>query len=596
MRIEIGDWRLPHLQSPISALKKDMYNPQNPLIVQGDSTVLLEVDNGRYPEGRDLLARFAELEKSPEYIHTYRISPLSLWNAAAAGLTAEAILAGLEELAKYPLPDNVRHDIRDYISRYGLVKLVRQDDDLLLVSSDALIVTELARHKQLRPYIATQLDPCTLRLDPARRGHIKQALVIIGYPAEDLAGYVEGETLTFNLLPITGQNKPFKLRDYQYQAATTFHAQGRASGGSGVIVLPCGAGKTMVGMAVMNQLQTNTLILTPSTVAARQWIDELLDKTDLSPEQVGEYTGARKSIKPITISTYQTMTFRKRGTRGRNLPLHEEYPHFSLFSERDWGLIVYDEVHLLPAPVFRVTAELQARRRLGLTATLVREDGQEEDVFSLIGPKKYDVPWRELEKQGWIATAHVTEVRIPLPPETRVAYAIAEEREKARIAAENPDKLAVLDQLLARHYGDHILIIGTYLGQLDEVQRRYGFPLITGKTPVKQRQEILQAFRDGRIPTLIISKVGNFAIDLPEANVMIQISGAFGSRQEEAQRLGRILRPKQENSLAYFYTLVSKDSKDQEFSANRQRFLTEQGYRYHILYGDEIADYVPPDR
>ncbi|HUM71892.1 MAG TPA: DEAD/DEAH box helicase [Chloroflexota bacterium] len=576
-------------QSPIPILEKDMYNPQNPLIVQGDSTVLLEVDNGRYPEGRDLLARFAELEKSPEYIHTYRISPLSLWNAAAAGLTAEAILAGLEELAKYPLPDNVRHDIRDYIGRYGLVKLVRQENDLLLVASDELIITELGRHKQLRPYIAAQLGPCTLRMDPARRGHIKQALVIIGYPAEDLAGYVEGETLTLNLLPITQQNKPFKLRDYQYTAAATFHAQGSASGGSGVIVLPCGAGKTMVGMAVINQLQTNTLILTPSTVAARQWIDELLDKTSLAPEQVGEYTGSRKSIKPVTISTYQTMTFRKRGTRGRNLPLEEEFPHFSLFSERDWGLIVYDEVHLLPAPVFRVTAELQARRRLGLTATLVREDGQEEDVFSLIGPKKYDVPWRELEKQGWIATAHVTEVRIPLPPETRVAYAVAEEREKARIAAENPEKLTILDQLLARHYGDHILIIGTYLGQLEAVQRRYGFPLITGKTPVKQRQELLGAFRDG-------SKVGNFAIDLPEANVMIQISGAFGSRQEEAQRLGRILRPKKENSLAYFYTLVSKDSKDQEFSANRQRFLTEQGYRYHILYGDEVASYVPPER
>ncbi|MBE7529818.1 MAG: DEAD/DEAH box helicase [Chloroflexi bacterium] len=573
-----------------------MYNPQNPLIVQGDNTVLLEVDNGRYPEGRDLLARFAELEKSPEYIHTYRISPLSLWNAAAAGLTAEAILTGLDDLAKYPLPDNVRHDIRDYIGRYGLVKLIRQDNDLLLVSSDALIITELARHKQLRPYIATQLDHCTLRMDPARRGHIKQALVIIGYPAEDLAGYVAGETLTFHLRPITQQNKPFKLRDYQYEAAATFHAQGSASGGSGVIVLPCGAGKTMVGMAVINQLQTNTLILTPSTVAARQWIDELLDKTSLSPEQIGEYTGSRKSIKPVTISTYQTMTFRKRGTHGRNLPLHEEFPHFSLFGERDWGLIVYDEVHLLPAPVFRVTAELQARRRLGLTATLVREDGQEEDVFSLIGPKKYDVPWRELEKQGWIATAHVTEVRIPLPPETRVSYAVAEEREKARIAAENPEKLTVLDRLLARHFGDNVLIIGMYLGQLEEVQSRYGFPMITGKSSVKQRQELLGAFRDGRVKTLIISKVGNFAIDLPEANVMIQLSGTFGSRQEEAQRLGRILRPKQENSLAYFYTLVSKDSKDQEFSANRQRFLTEQGYRYHILYGDEIADYVPPER
>lgn len=573
-----------------------MVNPQNPIIVQGDNTVLLEVDNQYYPEGRDLLARFAELEKSPEYIHTYRISPLSLWNAAAAGLTASDILAGLEALAKYPLPDNVRHDIADYISRYGQVKLVREGDELHLTASDALIITELVRHKQLRPYIIAQRDPLTLCMDAARRGHIKQALVIIGYPAEDLAGYVDGESLTLHLRPITLQHQSFKLRDYQYTAAATFHAQGSASGGSGVIVLPCGAGKTMVGMAVLNQLQTSTLILTPSTVAARQWIDELLDKTTLDPEQIGEYTGSRKSIKPVTISTYQTMTYRRRGTRGKNLPLPEEFPHFSLFNERDWGLIIYDEVHLLPAPVFRFTAELQARRRLGLTATLVREDGQEEDVFSLIGPKKYDVPWRELEKQGWIATAHVTEVRIPLLPEGRVAYAIAEEREKVRVAAENPEKLRILDQLLARHYGDNVLIIGMYLGQLEEIQQRYGFPLITGKTSVKQRQTLLHAFRDGRVQNLIISKVGNFAIDLPEANVMIQISGTFGSRQEEAQRLGRILRPKQENTLAYFYSLVTKDTKDQEFSANRQRFLTEQGYRYHILYGDEIASYLPPER
>ncbi len=573
-----------------------MYNPTNPLIIQGDSTILLEVDNERYPEARDLLARFAELEKSPEYIHTYRVSPLSLWNAAASGMEANAILNGLEDLAKYPLPDNVRRDIQEYISRYGIVKLIKEGDDLLLVSDDDTIITELNRHKQLRPYIQDHRDPFTLQVDPARRGHIKQTLVLLGFPAEDLAGYIDGQDLSIELQPATQNGKPFILRDYQKQAAITFHAQGSSSGGSGVIVLPCGAGKTIVGMAAMSELQTSTLILTPSTVAARQWIDELLDKTTLSKDQIGEYTGSRKSIKPVTISTYQTITYRKRGSRGKGMPIHEEFPHFSLFDSNDWGLIIYDEVHLLPAPVFRVTAELQARRRLGLTATLVREDGQEEDVFSLIGPKKYDVPWRELEHQGWIASAHVTEVRIPLPPETRVAYAMAEEKEKITIAAQNPDKFKVLDQLLAKHFVDNTLIIGMYLNQLETIQQRYGFPLITGKTPVKKRRELLQAFRDGKVKTLIISKVGNHAIDLPEANVMIQLSGMFGSRQEEAQRLGRILRPKQEDTLAYFYSLVSKDTKDQEFAANRQRFLTEQGYRYQILYGDEVAAFVPPER
>ncbi|MCB0033018.1 MAG: DEAD/DEAH box helicase [Anaerolineales bacterium] len=573
-----------------------MYNPENPLIVQGDKTILLEVDNERYGEARDLLARFAELEKSPEYIHTYRISPLSLWNAAASGMSAIAIVNGMDDLAKYPIPDNVRRDVIDYIDRYGRVRLIRQDNDLLLVSDDEVLITELGRHKQLRPYIAAELDPFTLRMDPARRGHIKQALVMIGYPAEDLAGYVAGEKLSFDLREAMAHNeRPFKLRDYQQNAAKTFYAGGSDSGGSGVIVLPCGAGKTVVGMAAMNELQTNTLILTPSTVAARQWIDELLDKTTIAEEHIGEYTGSRKEIKPVTISTYQTLTYRKRGTKSKHLTAEQVFPHFSLFNERDWGLIIYDEVHLLPAPVFRATAELQARRRLGLTATLVREDGLEEDVFSLIGPKKYDVPWRELEKQGWIATAHVTEVRIPLPTETRIQYATAEEREKARIAAVNPDKMRILDQLLAKHYGDNCLIIGMYLHQLEEVQARYGFPLITGKTPVRERRKLLQAFRDGAVNSLIISKVGNFAIDLPEANVMMQISGTFGSRQEEAQRLGRLLRPKQEDTLAHFYSLVSRDTKDQEFAANRQRFLTEQGYRYNILYDDEVADYVPPE-
>ena len=540
---------------------KIMYNPTNPIIVQGDSTILLEVDNERYAEARDLLARFAELEKSPEYIHTYRVSPLSLWNAAASGMAASAIINGLEDLAKYPLPDNVRRDVQEYIDRYGIVKLIKEGDDLLLVSDDDLVITELGRHKQLRPYIQDHRDPFTLHVDAARRGHIKQTLVLLGFPAEDLAGYVDGQDLTIELQPITKKEKPFQLRDYQYQAAATFHAQGSSSGGSGVIVLPCGAGKTIVGMAAMTQLQTNTLILTPSTVAARQWIDELIDKTNLTKDQIGEYTGSRKVIKPVTISTYQTITYRKRGTRNKGLPIHEEFPHFSLFDGNDWGLIIYDEVHLLPAPVFRVTAELQARRRLGLTATLVREDGQEEDVFSLIGPKKYDVPWRELEHQGWIAAAHVTEVRIPLPPETRISYAMAEEREKTGIASQNPDKLKVLDQLLAKHFVDNTIIIGLYLNQLESIQQRYGFPMITGQTPVKKRRELLKAFREGTLKTIIISKVGNHAIDLPEANVMIQLSGTFGSRQEEAQRLGRILRP---NKMAHWPTSTRSSAKIQK--------------------------------
>ncbi len=569
------------------------YHPQNPIIVQGDKSILLEVDNPRYQEARDILARFAELEKSPEYIHTYRITPLSLWNAASTGLRSEAILEGLERYSKYPIPGNVRVDIEDYISRYGRVKLTLRDNHLLLISGDAPLIAELVRHKLLAPYIIAQIDAYTLQMDPARRGHIKQALVNIGYPAEDLAGYVDGEALAFQLRLLSASGKPFALRQYQQEAADLFYAGGAAHGGSGVIVLPCGAGKTMVGMGAMNQMQCSTLILTPNTVAVRQWIDELLDKTTLTQEQIGEYSGQRKEIKPVTISTYQTMTYRKRGTKKEGASLNEAFPHFELFDKRNWGLIIYDEVHLLPAPVFRITAELQARRRLGLTATLVREDGREEDVFSLIGPKKYDVPWKDLEKQGWIATAEVTEIRVGMPDKLRMDYAVAETRQKYRLAAENPVKREILDQLLAKHPDEHVLIIGMYLDQLKEVQEQYGYPLITGQTSVKKRRKLYQQFKTGEIQHLIISKVGNFAIDLPDANVMIQISGTFGSRQEEAQRLGRILRPKEDGQLAHFYTLVTKDTRDQEFGANRQLFLTEQGYRYTILYDDEVATHKP---
>jgi len=561
------------------------YNAANPLIIQSDKSVLLEVQNDRYEEARDWLARFAELEKSPEHIHTYRITPLSLWNAAASGLTAEDIVGALEENSKYDLPGNVRVDIYDYISRFGRVKLIMRDGALLLASDDRPLILEISRHKRMQPFIIERVDDLTLRVDASQRGHVKQVLVQIGYPAEDLAGYVEGAELPFHLLPMAKSGEPFDLRQYQQQAVEVFYAGGGASGGSGVIVLPCGAGKTMVGMGVMEKLQTATLILTPSTVAVRQWIAELLDKTDLSPDDVGEYSGLVKEIRPVTITTYQILTHRKRRT--------DDFPHFKLFNERDWGLIIYDEVHLLPAPIFRITAEIQARRRLGLTATLIREDGRETDVFSLIGPKKYDVPWKDLERQGWIATAECHEIRIPLPDELRMPYALAEHRDKFRIAAENPDKLKIVRQLLDKHREDTVLIMGTYLDQLQEIAAAIGAPLITGKTPVRERQELFDQIRQGEIARLVVSKVANFSVDLPDVNVAIQVSGTFGSRQEEAQRLGRILRPKKHGLLAHFYALVTRDSRDQEFAARRQLFLTEEGYRYEILYDHEIVEYEP---
>ena len=563
-----------------------------PIIVQSDGTVLLEVDNPLYESARDDLARFAELERSPEHIHTYRITPLSLWNAAASGLDPDAITHVLETFAKYPVPNNVRVDIADYISRYGRVKLIREDTDLILVSDTSELAAELSHHKQLQTYIIETITPSRLRVDSLKRGHIKQALTLLGYPAEDLAGYVQGAPLSLALREKTRAGKPFALRHYQRDAAAAFYAGGSARGGSGVIALPCGAGKTIVGMAIIEKLQCATLILTANTVASRQWIAELVDKTDLPEDAIGEYSGQQKQVRPVTIGTYQIMTYHPRGKPG-NAPSAYEYPHLKLFNAQDWGLIIYDEVHLLPAPVFRITAEIQARRRLGLTATLVREDGLERDVFSLIGPKKYDAPWRDLENQGWIAAAECHEIRIPLPQEMRLPYALADKRDKYRVAAENPRKLEILDVLLAKHHGDSVLIIGLYLSQLRTVAERYGYPLITGQTSVRDREELYDEFRSGSIRRLVVSKVANFAIDLPDANVAIQISGAFGSRQEEAQRLGRILRPKRNGLLAHFYTLVSRDTRDQEFAAKRQLFLTEQGYRYEILYDDEITAWQP---
>jgi DNA excision repair protein ERCC-3 len=536
-------------------------------------------------DARDSLARFAELVKSPEHIHTYRISPLSLWNAAAAGLTTAEVIDVLTRFGKYDLPANVRADVSDYIGRYGRLRLCRDGDALLLVSDDELLLLEIANHKRFSGLLLGQRNRNTLLVDPAQRGHVKHALVQYGFPAEDLAGYVDGAPLDVALRERSRGGGPFQLRPYQRAAAEVFHAAGGAKGGSGVIVLPCGAGKTIVGLAIMNALQCATLILTPSTVAARQWIQEVTDKTSIPDDQIGEYSGERKEIRPVTVANYQILTHRS--TR------NGDFPHFQLFNERDWGLIVYDEVHLLPAPVFRITAEIQARRRLGLTATLVREDGREEDVFSLIGPKKFDVPWKVLEHQGWIATAECHEIRLPLEPSQRMAYAIGDDREKARIAAENPTKFVALSTLLAKHSDDQILIIGQYLDQLSQIQAGLGDPIITGKTATRERERLYEQFRIGIIRRLIVSKVANFAIDLPDASVAIQVSGTFGSRQEEAQRLGRILRPKRNGLLAHFYSLVTRDTKDQDFAANRQLFLTEQGYRYDILTLDDLVNYVP---
>ncbi|HUY75549.1 MAG TPA: DNA repair helicase XPB [Ktedonobacterales bacterium] len=560
----------------------------NPLVVQSDRTLLLEVDHPLYAEARDALAQFAELEKSPEHIHTYRLSPLSLWNAAAAGLDAAQVIDSLARFSKYDLPPNVVSDLRDYIGRYGRLKLEREtigvdgrgEGALLLRSTDATLIAQVSRQKRLQPFILAERDPNTLEIDPARRGHVKQELIAIGFPAEDLAGYTDGARLAVTLRDYATSGADFVMRPYQADAVAAFYANGAVSGGSGVVVLPCGAGKTIVGAGAMAAVGRSTLILTPSTIAVRQWIAELLDKTTLTADQVGEYTGERKDIRPVTVTTYQMLTYRPSES--------SEFPHFGLVTGHDWGLIVYDEVHLLPAPIFRITAEIQARRRLGLTATLVREDGREADVFGLIGPKRFDMPWRELERQGWIATAECHEIRVPLPDDERLPYAITEEREKYRIAAENPLKTPVTQALLDQHADDQILIIGQYLDQLKNLADLLDAPLLTGRTNNAQREKLYDQFRRGEIKRLVVSKVANFAVDLPDANVAIQVSGTFGSRQEEAQRLGRLLRPKADGRPAHFYTIVTRDTRDQEFSANRQLFLTEQGYRYTIEDAEDL--------
>jgi DNA excision repair protein ERCC-3 len=543
--------------------------PAGCVIVQSDLTVLLETDHPLYEEARDTLSAFAEMVKSPEYIHTYKLSQLSLWNAASAGLSPQKVLEELRRYAKHDLPQVVANRVLDWGRRYGRVKLVIEDGKFLMRCDDGYIAAELENTKNVAKYLTRRLDNITYEVDIACRGHIKQALILAEYPAEDLAGYRSAAPLAFTLRDTALTGQPFTLRPYQSEAADLFYAKGSERGGHGVIVLPCGAGKTIVGMSVMACLQTETLILTTAITAVRQWIAELLDKTSLEADRIGEYSGDKKEIMPVTVSTYQILGVSEK--------------HRELIDSRQWGLIIYDEVHTLPAPVFRMTAELQSKRRLGLTATLIREDGLQTDVFTLIGPKRYEVPWKVLEKNGYIAKAECFEVRVPLAEHIRMDYAVADKRQKFRIAAENPRKIEALLRLLKEHAGRHILVIGLYISQLTEIAQMLNAPLITGKTKNSKRDELYQQFRDGEFTVIVVSKVANYAIDLPDANVAIEVSGSFGSRQEEAQRLGRILRPKAGENRAWFYTLVTSDTVEEGFAAHRQLFLAEQGYPYSVV-------------
>lgn len=554
-----------------------IFNPDNPLIIQSDRSVLADTHSPRYDEAREGLVRFADLVKSPEHIHTYRITPLSLWNAAASGMTAAEMHRCLQEFSRYEVPQGLLLEIEEYVGRYGRARLVAEAGQLRLVADDRYLLLEIANQQSIQPLLREQ-TPRYLVVEPAQRGRIKQELLALGFPVADLAGYIPGGRLSVHLRTISCSGRPFGLRAYQEQAVAAFYAAGSATGGSGVVVLPCGAGKTMVGLGVMAAVAAETLILTTNIIAVRQWRSELLDKTDIGPALIGEYTGEHKEIRPVTIATYQILTWRRRETEG--------FPHLELFGAKDWGLIIYDEVHLLPAEVFRITADLQARRRLGLTATLVREDGRADDVFSLIGPKKYDVPWKELEDQAWIATAHCHELRVEMPEGLRLDYAVAGLHEQYRLAAENPAKDALVQRLVSRHAGGRILVIGQYLTQLRRLAALLGAPLLSGATPTQERTRLYEAFKQGEVSVLVVSKVANFAVDLPEASVAIQVSGTFGSRQEEAQRLGRILRPKEDGRAAHFYAIVTRGTRDQDFAFNRQLFLAEQGYRYTIEDGE----------
>ncbi|MDR1638353.1 MAG: helicase-associated domain-containing protein [Clostridiales bacterium] len=541
-----------------------------PLIVQSDMTVLLETSNPNYEEARDELASFAEMIKSPEYFHTYKITPLSLWNAASAGVTSDQVIASLEKFSKYDIPELVKARVIQISNRYGKVRVVKIDGELYLETDDEILMIQMANEKTVAKYFIADPEPTRVKINPIYRGHIKQALMNLQFPPEDLAGYAISDSLDISL-----KLSSFSPRPYQNSAVSSFFAGGK--GGHGVIVLPCGAGKTIVGLIAMSKLNTETLILTTSITAVRQWINELVEKTNIDRSQIGEYSGEKKEILPVTVSTYQILSSKNK---------EEEQKHFQLFSKRNWGFIVYDEVHTLPAPVFRITAELQAKRRLGLTATLVREDGLETDVFALIGPKRHELGWKVLEKTGFIASAECYEMRIKLPDELRMPYALAPKREKFRISAENPLKLECIRTILRKHQGAHILIIGQYIDQLRIISDELNAPIITGKVSNSVRERIYNDFKTGKIMNLVVSKVANFAIDLPDANVAIEISGAFGSRQEEAQRLGRILRPKPGENKAYFYALVTADSREEDFSAHRQLFLVEQGYPYKIIDWD----------
>jgi len=552
-----------------------------PLWVQSDRTILFEVGHALSSEVQDFLPRFAELEKSPERFHTYRVTPLSLWNAAAVGVTVDEILDFLNRMSREPAPGNVVADIQDFLRRWGLLRLVRRPAGLALESRDAALLADFVRSEVLSQWTTGREPDGALLLRELARGEVKQTLLKLGYPVDDLAGYTPGAHYEFKLRASTARGRDLSVRPYQRVAADLFYSGGSERGGSGVIVLPCGAGKTMVAMAVMERLQCETLVLTTNTVAVRQWQDELFDKTHVPREDIGEYTGDKKQIRPITISTYQILTHRK--SKGAT-----PFTHFGIFAAKDWGLIVYDEVHLLPAPIFRMTADLQARRRIGLTATLIREDGREGDVFSLIGPKRYDAPWKDIEAQGYIAPADCVEVRVTLPEGERFVYATAEPDERYRLASCTGAKTRLVEELVSKHRGEPTLVIGQYIDQLDEIGARLDAPVIKGETPVKERQRLFDAFRHGEVKLLVVSKVANFSIDLPSAEVAIQVSGSFGSRQEEAQRLGRLLRPKEEGKTAHFYTVVSRDTVDAEFAQNRQRFLAEQGYAYRIIDAEAV--------
>jgi DNA excision repair protein ERCC-3 len=624
-----------------------------PMIIQGDGTILLEVDSDSYSECRDWLSRFAELVKTPEHIHTYKITPIAIWNAAASGLKSQKVLEILLKYSKYPIPQNIVADIQEWFSRYGKLKLEKIEDkkgecnqpidikipinlinshysnvNLLLPSSfDEILITEIYNNKSINKYVIYNLDSKSLLIKAGYRGQIKNALIKIGYPVEDLVGYIPGDPLPIKLRDNTASTREkFYLRHYQNDASEAFYASGSERGGSGVVVMPCGAGKTIVGINIISKISQETLIIGSSTVGVRQWIRELVEKSFIDRKMIGEYTGDLKELRPITVTTYQCLTycnpktrykkeqenlniFRKRNNidygnkflndnldiienndannryNNNNNELQEKiYPHLEIFKAKNWGLIIYDEVHLLPAPVFQITADIQAKRRLGLTATLVREDGMEDDVFSLIGPKKFDSPWKELEKQGWIAEASCYEIRIGMDYDYRMKYAISPQRTKYRIAAENPRKIDVVKRLILEHKGkDSIIVIGDYIDQLNQISLLINAPLITGKTPNSERERLYSLFRNCEIKLLIVSKVANYAIDLPDASVAIQVSGTFGSRQEEAQRLGRIMRPKKSDKQAYFYTIVSKDTVDQEYASKRQLFLTERGYTYTII-------------